>query len=110
MEAREADLLLHVGDASSLTVEFDIESVARTLKRIGCEKHPQLMIFNKLDRVPDERRIDLQHLLTEQEDSFVRVLRQSLVQHGERAGRHLIGAPLVLVIEAWEELEPQLRP
>jgi len=71
MEAREADLLLHVVDASSLTVEFDIESVARTLKRIGCEKHPQLMIFNKLDRVPDERRIDLQHLLTEQEDSFV---------------------------------------
>ncbi|MEC9475741.1 MAG: GTPase HflX [Planctomycetota bacterium] len=70
MEAREADLLLHIIDASSLTVEFDIESVERTLKRIDCENHRTLMVFNKLDQVPDEQRIDLQHLLAAHDDSY----------------------------------------
>ncbi|MGE4618476.1 MAG: GTPase HflX [Planctomycetota bacterium] len=71
METKEADLLLHVIDASSPSVELDIESVERTLKKIQCENHHTLMIFNKLDQVPDERRIDLQHLLAEREDSYV---------------------------------------
>ncbi len=70
MEAREADLLLHVIDASSITVDFDIESVERTLNRIDCGDHPRWLIFNKLDRLQDERRIDLQHLLAENENSF----------------------------------------
>ncbi|MGE4601656.1 MAG: GTPase HflX [Planctomycetota bacterium] len=70
MEAREADLLLHIVDASSLTVEFDIESVERTLKRIECENHQTLMIFNKLDQVGDEQMIDLQHLLGKWVGSF----------------------------------------
>lgn len=70
MEAREADLLLHIIDASSLTVEFDIESVNRTLSRIECDKHHTLMIFNKVDQVGDEQLIDLQHLLAEHGDSF----------------------------------------
>jgi len=71
MEAREADLLLHVVDASSPSIEFDMESVDRTLARIGCEEHPKLVLFNKLDRVKDDQRIEIQHLLTEQENSFV---------------------------------------
>lgn len=71
MEAREADLLIHMVDASSPTIEFDMESVERTLTRIGCDEHPRLVVFNKLDRVREDQRIDLQHLLAEQEDSFV---------------------------------------
>ena len=70
MEAREADLLLHVIDASSKTIEFDMESVTRTLKRVGCDEHPCWMILNKLDKIPEERRIDLQHMLAENENSY----------------------------------------
>ncbi len=70
MEARDADLLLHVIDASSLTVDFDMESVERTLKKIECSEHPRWLVFNKLDRIPEERRIDLQHMLAENEHSF----------------------------------------
>ena len=70
MEAHEADLLLHIVDASSATIEFDMESVERTLTRIGCEAHQKLVLFNKMDQVGDDQRIDLQHLLAEQEDSF----------------------------------------
>ena len=70
MEAREADILLHVIDASSTTVDFDMESVNRTLNRIGCGDHPRWLVFNKLDRIPEERKIDLQHLLAEHENSF----------------------------------------
>ena len=102
MEAREADILLHVIDASSPTVDFDMESVDRTLNKIGCGEHPRWLVFNKLDRIPEERKIDLQHLLAEHENSFaisagtgagVDLLIEKIVELGQQrqeSGTYLI--------------------
>ncbi len=45
----EADLLLHVIDASSPARARQIEAVEKVLKEIGAEDVPQLRVYNKLD-------------------------------------------------------------
>ncbi len=50
-EVREADLLLHVVDASSGVMEQQIAAVEEVLKTIGIEGVPVLMVFNKVDKV-----------------------------------------------------------
>mgnify|MGYP000445099256 FL=1 len=45
----EADLLLHVIDASSPARERQIEAVDRVLREIGADAVPQLRVYNKLD-------------------------------------------------------------
>ena len=52
-EAREADLLLHVADASSPAAEAQIESVQEVLRRIGCGDKPQILVLNKMDAARD---------------------------------------------------------
>ncbi len=48
-EAMEADLLLHVVDASSPLREEQISEVNKVLAEIGAAEIPQLLIFNKID-------------------------------------------------------------
>ncbi len=50
-EVREADLLLHVIDASSPMMDEQIEAVDGVLKAIGAGEIPTLMVFNKVDAV-----------------------------------------------------------
>ncbi len=45
----EADLLLHVIDASSPVRERQIEAVDQVLREIGADAVPQLKVYNKLD-------------------------------------------------------------
>jgi GTP-binding protein HflX len=45
----EADLLLHVIDASSPARERQIEAVDKVLREIGADAVPQLRVYNKLD-------------------------------------------------------------
>src|SRR4051794_9808783 len=52
-EARQADLLLHVVDASSPEAEMQIKSVKSVLEELGLAEHPTLLVLNKADRVPD---------------------------------------------------------
>jgi GTP-binding protein HflX len=49
-EVREADLLLHVVDASSSVMESQISTVEGVLETIGAEGVPTIMVFNKVDR------------------------------------------------------------
>lgn len=49
-ETREADLLLHVIDASDEERDDKIEQVNEVLREIGAEKVPQIAIYNKIDR------------------------------------------------------------
>jgi len=51
-EVVEADLLLHVVDASSPAAAEQINSVNEVLKEIGAEDKPTLMAFNKTDLLP----------------------------------------------------------
>src|SRR5688572_1123556 len=50
-EAREADLLLHVVDAADERRDERIGQVDRVLEEIGAGDIPQVLVFNKIDRI-----------------------------------------------------------
>jgi GTP-binding protein HflX len=50
-ETREADLLLHVIDASDEEREAKIEQVDEVLQEIGAHQVPQIAIYNKIDSI-----------------------------------------------------------
>ncbi len=58
-EARQADLLLHVVDASSPEAEAQIRAVKSVLAELGLEDHPTLLVLNKADKVPDRSYLDV---------------------------------------------------
>lgn len=53
-EAADADLLLHVVDASNPNYPEQMNEVKRVLREIGAEDVPQWLIFNKIDMIPPE--------------------------------------------------------
>ncbi|HET7865201.1 MAG TPA: GTPase, partial [Burkholderiaceae bacterium] len=55
-EAADADLLLHVVDAASPVWEEQLHEVERVLREIGADEVPQVLVFNKLDRIAPEQR------------------------------------------------------
>jgi GTP-binding protein HflX len=55
-EAVDADLLLHVVDASNPDYPEQIAEVERVLAEIGAADIPQVLVFNKLDAVDEARR------------------------------------------------------
>lgn len=55
-EAVDADLLLHVVDASNPDFPEQMAQVERVLQEIGASDIPQILVFNKLDALPEERR------------------------------------------------------
>lgn len=56
-EVVQADLLLHVVDASHPEAEDQIRAVNDVLKEIGAEGKPTLMVFNKLDQLGPDRSL-----------------------------------------------------
>lgn len=58
-EARRADLLLHVVDASSPEAERQIHTVYEVLGEIGIEARNVLLVLNKVDQVSDSSIIDV---------------------------------------------------
>jgi GTP-binding protein HflX len=58
-EARQADLLLHVVDASSPEAENQIRAVKAVLGELGLENQPTLLVLNKSDKVPDRSYLDV---------------------------------------------------
>ena len=58
-EARQADLLLHVVDASSPEAEKQIKAVNAVLDELGLVDHPTILVLNKADRVPDRSFLDV---------------------------------------------------
>ncbi len=60
-ETRQADLLLHVADASSPLVDAQIAAVRTVLEELGVEDKDTLLVLNKIDAMPD--RMDRERLL-----------------------------------------------
>jgi len=58
-EASQADLLLHVADASSPEVEGQINSVREVLDELGLAEHPTILVLNKVDRLTDRSFLDV---------------------------------------------------
>jgi predicted GTPase len=52
-EVLHADLLLHVIDASSPTLEREIRTTEQVLGTLGAEEKPRLRVFNKIDQNVD---------------------------------------------------------
>ncbi len=60
-EVIEADLILHVVDASDPEAHRHMETVRRVMQEIGAGEIPTILVVNKVDRVSD--RMELQALL-----------------------------------------------
>ncbi len=63
-EAVDADLLIHVVDASNPEFALQIEQVQKVLVEIGADIIPQLLVFNKIDAM------DPDHLPIYRQDTF----------------------------------------
>ncbi len=55
-EANDADLLLHVVDCASPVLAEQMTEVQRVLSEIGAADIPQVLVFNKLDRLEETQR------------------------------------------------------
>jgi GTP-binding protein HflX len=55
-EAVDADLLLHVVDAANANFPEQIAEVQRVLHEIGAADVPQLLVFNKIDALPETQQ------------------------------------------------------
>lgn len=58
-EVAQADLLLHVVDASHPRAEEQIRAVEGVLDEIGCRGKPALLLFNKIDRFRDPVELEI---------------------------------------------------
>src|SRR5690606_10189497 len=57
-EARQADLLLHVADASSPVAGEQISAVYGVLKELGIEAKDTILVLNKVDAVQDRGQLE----------------------------------------------------
>jgi len=57
----EAELLIHVVDGSAVEPEKQIEAVHSVLEEIGADDVPELLVINKIDRVPAAQRFFEDH-------------------------------------------------
>ena len=57
-EVVEADLLVHVVDASHPQMDHQIEAAQRVLAELRAAAKPQMLAFNKADRVADRGQLD----------------------------------------------------
>ncbi len=59
VETREANLILHVVDCADDNRQEKIEAVNKVLHEVGAGEVPQLLIYNKIDVVGFDPRVDL---------------------------------------------------
>jgi GTP-binding protein HflX len=83
----EADLLVHVVDASAPDPQAQIDAVHEVLREIGADRVPELLVFNKADLAPLEARhqaklhegaVAISALAGDGIDDFLRVLSDRL--------------------------------
>jgi GTP-binding protein HflX len=55
LEATEADVLLHVVDAASPVLLDQMAEVQRVLASIGASQTPQVLVYNKIDALPEHQ-------------------------------------------------------
>lgn len=56
-EAKYADIILHVVDASNPCHDLQMDTVYETLRKLGVENKPIITAFNKVDKLPDGEKI-----------------------------------------------------
>ena len=63
-ETRNANLLLHVVDASSPEAFQQMKTVREVLQALECDRKETWCIFNKWDAIPPDRLVEARHLST----------------------------------------------
>ena len=58
-EARQADLLLHVADASSPMAREQITAVYGVLEELGIEAKDTILVLNKIDAATDRGQVEM---------------------------------------------------
>ena len=58
-EVTLADLIVHVADATSAALDDQVDAVRRVLGEIGAGEIPEVLVLNKIDRVPGSARARL---------------------------------------------------
>ena len=91
-EANEADLLLHVIDASHPSWEEQREVVEGVLRDLELEEKPVLLVFNKIDLLEEEQLIALQERHTS--DGSGAVFVSTLTPHGTDPVRRALQAAM----------------
>lgn len=100
-EAFQADLLVHVVDASSPNARIQFEVTERILGELGLDKKPRLAVLNKIDRIGNVGALNWARLASPGAAQIsalnpvdVEKLRQSLLQHFKNG------------LEVWEVMIP----
>lgn len=104
-EAADADLLLHIVDASSVALDDHLATTRATMEQLGLGDHPCLLVFNKIDQVADTvlRRLRSDYvgavfisaLDSDQADELEKAVRHALVV---RPGTAPLDVPLTSTI------------
>ena len=58
-ELHEADLLLHVVDASDPAMRAHMASTRQILDELGLNETPRLLVYNKVDRLTEDQQLDV---------------------------------------------------
>ena len=93
-EAGEADLLLHVIDASHPSWEEQRDVVDGVLGELGLHDRPQLLVFNKIDLLDEQALLALQERIASEEQEAVFV--STVSEHGTDPLRRALQASLRL--------------
>ena len=93
-EAGEADLLLHVIDASHPSWEEQRDVVDGVLGELGLHDRPQLLVFNKIDLLDEQALLALQERIASEQQEAVFV--STVSEHGTDPLRRALQASLRL--------------
>jgi GTP-binding protein HflX len=88
-EVREADLLLHVVDASKQEGEREINAVNEVLAELDCLDKPTVYLLNKIDQIRDASEAPLLRKLVGEVICTSAVTREGLAEVRERVARHV---------------------
>ncbi|HEY2340213.1 MAG TPA: ribosome rescue GTPase HflX, partial [Steroidobacteraceae bacterium] len=94
-EARAATLLLHVVDASNPRRDEQTVAVNGVLEEIGASQIPQILVYNKIDRLQSPPRIDrdadgraVAVWISAEEGTGLDLLKQAVAERLSRFARH----------------------
>jgi len=110
--ARDADLLLQVVDLSHESWQEHMATTAQVLEEIGAHTVPRLVVFNKIDRLPDKvpmllaKRLAPESVFCSAARDDMEPLRRRIVEFFERS---MVTTPLLLDYQDSGELSKLYR-
>ena len=82
-EAKSADLILHVVDASNTNFAMQMETVNKTLQKIGADNIPQIVVYNKVDALSKDQIFDVKEnevLISAKKNIGIEKLKEMMIK------------------------------